>query len=836
VGQAEANANRLLSNQLRAQIAPELKMEPYRIVHISDLHFGAPFDAALWTYVRSVVIEKRPQLIVLSGDVVNSPNALRMLLARKELRKLERESGAKLFVIPGNHDIAAVGNFRMPFSSKLFWRIFAGDTQALEANLPDPPWKDDRTALPQKRRLARTRRFFSISIQRMRAWWWARRLPDPSREKREQITSNSHVLVMGFDSNSRTRLATGYVDQREIYDAATYLDSSRSTGRNLAQALALRIAVVHHHPAPIPFAIAQEGLLGFEPFLMFRNAGTFLKMLNERSFDLVLHGHYHYYNFSRIAFGAESSTYELGILSAGSATVRYSEGLRNSFNVITILPNGRVEITPYFMGGGATLGSSTAPSFGLHTIAGLKFRNYRRALSLHEIDRDEVAYKMEVDPFGTAWFDYSLSGLKVYGDYRTDGRSFEIEVLSGRAVPKSFTLNEESRRRGFSDKPLGPEGENKIGRRIAFGRELVSSAREGIDYGFSWRTQNSIRLTNWESEEVRKIRAREKPPVPFEPTQGLVFTVTFPVRKLTLTVKLPAELEEMRPFLQCDIPKGYPDIPLNADREVETPPEKEVDAEMSESEAPNLKREATGEWIAQIDFPLVGYTYGLRWNVAALKREPPSLAVVGGVKMFREMLLRYRERRSAGQPNPKVSEILEGLLANIRNEFGSPDQQELLSVSLMTYDESVSSLVIVDMVSTARREIRWNFKLALGDGLGGAAFKQRRPLLYAVDAIHATLGGDAYLPPAAEERTDDYQVLASFPVFHPLSRRKMLGPRPPSPEETAGVISIGSTSSGSQLLKLAEPSSQQGDAAKFQDLWGFAQLVFQRIMDALLSQ
>jgi hypothetical protein len=204
--------------------------------------------------------------------------------------------------------------------------------------------------------------------------------------------------------------------------------------------------------------------------------------------------------------------------------------------------------------------------------------------------------------------------------------------------------------------------------------------------------------------------------------------------------------------------------------------------------------------------------------------------------MFRELLLRHRERRSAGQSDADVSGILEALLAAIRDDFGSSDPQELISVSLMTYDESVRSLVIVDMVSTGSREIRWDFKLAFGDGLGGAAFKQRRPLPYAVDAIHATPGGDAYLPPATEERIDDYQVLASFPVFHPLSKRKMLGPRPPSPEETVGVISIGSTSSGSRLLKLAEPSSQERDAAKFEDLSGFAQLVFERIKDALLSQ
>ena len=809
-------------------------MEEYRIVHISDLHFGPPFDAVLWTYLKSVVIETKPQLIILSGDVVNSPNTLRMLLARKELRELEDKSGARLLVVPGNHDIAAVGNFRMPTSSRLFWRIFAGDSQAqaLEAKLPDAPWKDDRTASPKKQRFARVQRFFGTGFNRMRARWWARGLPDPSREKREQRISENQVLVMGFDSNSRTYLATGYVDEHEIYDAASYLDSTHTDQRNLKQVLALRIAVVHHHPVPIPFVIAKEGLLGFEPFLMFRNAGAFLKMLNERSFDLVLHGHHHYYNFSRIAFGAESSAYELGVLSAGSATVRYSEGRRNSFNLITILPNGRVQITPYFMGGGATQQSSNEPSFGLHTIAGLKARNYRRALSLHEIDRDEVTYKMEVDPFGTAWFSSSVRGMRVQGSYRTDRRSFEIAVGSGRAVPKSFALSEESLRRGFSDEVTKQESESEINRRILFGKELVSSAHEGIDYGISWRTQNSIRLTRWELEEVRKTR--EKPQIAFEPTQGLSFEVSFPARKLILKIKLPAELEDVQPFVQCKIPECYPDIPLDPDREANPQCEKKVDAEMCEFEASNLKREATGAWIAEIDFPLVGYTYGLRWDVASVKREPPSLAVVGEVKMYRELMLRHRKCRIAGQPDAGVSGILEGLLAAIHDDFGSPDPHEMISVSLMTYDEKASSLVMIEMVNNGSRVVPWDFKLAFGDGLGGAAFKQRRPLLYAMDAIYSTPGGDAYLPSAATERNEGYQALASFPVFHSVSARKMLGARPPSPEETAAVINIGSTSPGSKLLKLAEPSTHPGDTAKFQDLWGFSQLVFQLIVDTAL--
>ena len=69
---------------------------PYRVMHLSDLHFGATFDASLWDYIGALAARERPNLIAITGDLVDH-GGLFMLAAmiglwpaafkRRELRR-----------------------------------------------------------------------------------------------------------------------------------------------------------------------------------------------------------------------------------------------------------------------------------------------------------------------------------------------------------------------------------------------------------------------------------------------------------------------------------------------------------------------------------------------------------------------------------------------------------------------------------------------------------------------------------------------------------------------------------------------------------------------------
>ena len=103
-----------------------------RILHVSDLHFGARNgldDAALEQAIRALQDRVEPTLVVASGDLTHGGRAGEHDAAADYLRSL----GAPLLVIPGNHDIP-------PFSPARFtrpWREFErqwGTTEPLHSS------------------------------------------------------------------------------------------------------------------------------------------------------------------------------------------------------------------------------------------------------------------------------------------------------------------------------------------------------------------------------------------------------------------------------------------------------------------------------------------------------------------------------------------------------------------------------------------------------------------------------------------------------------------------------------------------------------------------------
>jgi DNA repair exonuclease SbcCD nuclease subunit len=124
-----------------------------RIAHLSDLHFGKKFDFPTWEAVTHTVIEFGPDLIVVSGDLVDHPLPAHLLAAKCALRELSQKAAdqsrkraeqhpgtrpraAELIVIPGNHDVFESGLSVSQPRIKWFERIFhSTDTALAEQNL-----------------------------------------------------------------------------------------------------------------------------------------------------------------------------------------------------------------------------------------------------------------------------------------------------------------------------------------------------------------------------------------------------------------------------------------------------------------------------------------------------------------------------------------------------------------------------------------------------------------------------------------------------------------------------------------------------------------------------
>ena len=87
------------------------------IAHLSDLHFGRVDPATLDPLVASIR-ELAPDLVAVSGDLTQRARRAEFQQAREFLDRLPGE----LIVVPGNHDVPAIGNPYLRFFSD--WRRF----------------------------------------------------------------------------------------------------------------------------------------------------------------------------------------------------------------------------------------------------------------------------------------------------------------------------------------------------------------------------------------------------------------------------------------------------------------------------------------------------------------------------------------------------------------------------------------------------------------------------------------------------------------------------------------------------------------------------------------
>ena len=74
-----------------------------RLIHISDLHFGA-HDPRLVDAVEQRIHEEQPDLVVISGDLTQRARTDQFKEACRFLERL-REAGHDTLAVPGNHDV-----------------------------------------------------------------------------------------------------------------------------------------------------------------------------------------------------------------------------------------------------------------------------------------------------------------------------------------------------------------------------------------------------------------------------------------------------------------------------------------------------------------------------------------------------------------------------------------------------------------------------------------------------------------------------------------------------------------------------------------------------------
>ena len=207
-----------------------------RILHISDLHFGA-HGHVLKESLGALVATLQPHVILATGDLVDQPKAHFLQEARQYLNSLALESAgggkqgaAQLIVVPGNHDRRYFGTLR--FKHNKFEQYF-GDLSS------------------------------------------------------SQYLEKDNVWIHGFDSSGGFRAgANGKILSADIHKFnLEYERLSAKFGDRFRASY--KIAALHHHPLPINLDSR------ISRWLTLANAAEFLNAVLKRNINLVVHGHEH---------------------------------------------------------------------------------------------------------------------------------------------------------------------------------------------------------------------------------------------------------------------------------------------------------------------------------------------------------------------------------------------------------------------------------------------------------------------------------------------------------------------------------------------------------------
>jgi 3',5'-cyclic AMP phosphodiesterase CpdA len=794
------------------------------IAHLSDIHFGSRFSEATWKSVADCVVAFDPDLIIVSGDLVDDPSpslllaakcALRDLLQRVQSNKARPDLTAELVVIPGNHDVyesgVAVGLPRLPWFERIFHCEDTSQAEAaLNAQLGPHPLGFNGKCLglpagtrPQDATLAQAvwARIKTFFAGRTVAPWqkaqdFTNLLGAPSPQPQVRTAGNLPVLLALLDSNPAQAgpyAATGFVDNDQLIGLQNLLASVK------APYLA-RIAVVHHHVLPIAFAAGQAAMTG-EPLMVLRNAGAVMRVLADHKFDLVVHGHWHKAQFARIDFGSDDlGSYPIAVASAGSAAMTSPDNTgANSFNLITIADNGRITVKNVFYGAGQ------APNPGgdfreyEEPIAAAKRRAYIRARERHAIECDVREQICEITENGDLWVTHRVTGLRLNGQPSPyTRRPLAVYIPPhGHFIPETLEPDAASSQAGVS-LTAAPD-HPKAGGRLQYywinlsGGGLVRGGKDTY-YGVSHGCANCMTMTHWEAVEKAKPAPGEVPRAGFD-YEWVAARIVHPVGRLVLRAKFPPSLAMVQPQVACQRHPQYPAYKIDdwGDAEMD-PAGMLIDPELQEAEKRELHYEAsTRTWTLDVDRPIVGYQYGLSWQVPDDK---PDRGIAGETREWRRNLLNLGGRVGPGSIQGQFDLLCDAL----QSEVCKGGRDEKWVIALFVYEsEGLVLRPVLSRRSWSTERLPMTFGVPYGDGVSGAAFQQRRIIAWSQAAIaerpeHSARSLIKPVPhPAPTEGQIEMVNVLALPIYH----SELEDARRPPPWATIGVVTIGSSSDAS---------------------------------------
>jgi predicted MPP superfamily phosphohydrolase len=706
-------------------------------VHLSDLHFKPEtfsddveqralrhVEAAITTSLAG----RQPDLILVTGDLIHSEkwdDTLHLDTLKKSrdyLIGLCAKFGVNpdgLVVIGGNHDF----KYRGVFAAK-GWLWFS--KQELD--------------------------FYERMHDNFEAVF-------PRFDHHRLYGEDMRLLVGCFDSNERRgpfEFATGVADIEQVNALAD------SIGKLKPEELPRRrIALIHHHPLPVPAAeildpqhwaerTAGRVFEGAPEMMLLRNAGVFLERLLDLDFSMVLHGHLHCHHYWGPVYGVKHRDRWLEVISGASFCTM--DG-RRSFGLLELLDDGTASYVTHWA-----------------TAEGRQGRHDPLLCVPYERSRQRTVEQLlavSKPMFKCRRIHKMWEVILPAGDVRTTEVFEGLQPVAGN---KSDVLEIESwasalTRQTFEAEVVGP------GPKVAVEREQVKKPNDANDWiKYTLRFNREL----GHQEQITLVSQRETIGAAFSSVDAQRFW-GFPRSELghdicTHVVSLPCDELLMTLRFTGPGPGGVELLVTDQDGNSIEAEERHCRRWAAFSDGLDVRRRdrvfTSPQLTLAIDTPLPRHRYRLKWHVLA-REDVPNLQALTHI---RKQLLRLRDnpdRDEAKLAREFLEHCVERIRAAIRERarLANADDRKLIAC-LFTVDTSTMSddeylpcgATMKCVVSTIPESALACSDLPWGRDIVGRAARRgvvasynRSQLQYAVEVTHK-------LPPNVE-------FLLAFPLY-----------------------------------------------------------------------
>ncbi|MBC8639392.1 metallophosphoesterase [Caballeronia sp. EK] len=532
-----------------------------KIVHMSDLHFGAPRQSSAWKGLVNYLRTLSPSLILATGDIADTPTLKDLTRAKKELIELG-----------------------IPF------KVCAGNTDRHNSGRLPRKLTQGKAASGRKSPKLKKASFDEIFKQHVVVHG------EPWSESFRQCDYRWKLGIISVEtSRDSKKCRQGSLDSEE-------LTALVSAGGKVEDDIDICIALQHHQLLPIAelqvkSASAKGPAEASHP--MMPNAGVLLDALTEAKVDLLLHGHEHR-SFAARFTTVSHKRHEVTILSAGSATgaseFEPCKATNGSFNVIDLRPDGTVWLESH------TCMAGNRWERNQETVSEIfSYRDMRRiklGRSHTGVPTGKILKKIEF----TATRDIRVREVRT-PCYAKSG-TFRHEVFNSTGTPtcNGITIEWED---GVVPQFLQPQYQKVKGTPHLWRFEVPLPRRASkITIDMIW--ESGCLLT---ADDSKLFDAQLLGPERIDGNEFVAARVEEGLEELTIILRVPEKVAPDVDSMEI-IADKYPDWRDNSERTHPTsPPTRLRPVEM-----------AKGSYVFTIPFPFTSMIYGLAWTLPRVAR------------------------------------------------------------------------------------------------------------------------------------------------------------------------------------------------------------------------